>query len=120
MIKTLLKYRNLGTPNFFTFLISEMNRRGLDYGFRRKELQQLTFNKIIDNRSVYDGCIPLALEIGLLYNKDNLLFLNHSLVNTNLKGSVSYMIIQHLFKDCLLYTSPSPRDRSLSRMPSSA
>ena len=25
-----------------------------------------------------------------------------------------------LFYDCLLYTSPSPRDRSLSRMPSSA
>ena len=24
------------------------------------------------------------------------------------------------FHDCLLYTSPSPRDRSLSRMPSSA
>ena len=24
------------------------------------------------------------------------------------------------FKSCLLYTSPSPRDRSLSRMPSSA
>ena len=24
------------------------------------------------------------------------------------------------FEDCLLYTSPSPRDRSLSRMPSSA
>ena len=25
-----------------------------------------------------------------------------------------------LYNDCLLYTSPSPRDRSLSRMPSSA
>ena len=25
-----------------------------------------------------------------------------------------------LYEDCLLYTSPSPRDRSLSRMPSSA
>ena len=25
-----------------------------------------------------------------------------------------------LFKDCLLYTSPSPRDRQKSRMPSSA
>ena len=25
-----------------------------------------------------------------------------------------------LFKACLLYTSPSPRDRSVSRMPSSA
>ena len=33
-------------------------------------------------------------------------------------------LINELFelfnKDCLLYTSPSPRDRSLSRMPSSA
>ena len=26
----------------------------------------------------------------------------------------------NLLNDCLLYTSPSPRDRSLSRMPSSA
>ena len=25
-----------------------------------------------------------------------------------------------VFKSCLLYTSPSPRDRSISRMPSSA
>ena len=29
-------------------------------------------------------------------------------------------ICDELFIDCLLYTSPSPRDRSLSRMPSSA
>ena len=28
--------------------------------------------------------------------------------------------IKVLLTDCLLYTSPSPRDRSLSRMPSSA
>ena len=27
---------------------------------------------------------------------------------------------QHCITTCLLYTSPSPRDRSLSRMPSSA
>ena len=27
---------------------------------------------------------------------------------------------RHLFIDCLLYTSPSPRDGLLSRMPSSA
>ena len=29
-----------------------------------------------------------------------------------------YLLGEHMF--CLLYTSPSPRDRSLSRMPSSA
>ena len=28
--------------------------------------------------------------------------------------------LYHTYKDCLLYTSPSPRDRTRSRMPSSA
>ena len=28
--------------------------------------------------------------------------------------------LKEQYKDCLLYTSPSPRDRSVSRMPSSA
>ena len=28
--------------------------------------------------------------------------------------------LEELFKNCLLYTSPSPRDRTRSRMPSSA
>ena len=32
----------------------------------------------------------------------------------------SSMIIKPKNKDCLLYTSPSPRDRTRSRMPSSA
>ena len=31
-----------------------------------------------------------------------------------------YMLIEDLYKTCLLYTSPSPRDRTRSRMPSSA
>ena len=29
-------------------------------------------------------------------------------------------LLEHMNDACLLYTSPSPRDRSLSRMPSSA
>ena len=33
---------------------------------------------------------------------------------------VPYELISTLFSDCLLYTSPSPRDRTRSRMPSSA
>ena len=31
----------------------------------------------------------------------------------------AYVVVQHL-SPCLLYTSPSPRDRTRSRMPSSA
>jgi len=37
----------------------------------------------------------------------------------SLNGEVTQEIIE-LLKDCLLYTSPSPRDRTRSRMPSSA
>ena len=38
------------------------------------------------------------------------------------KGTVTNMNGQYTIqsKNCLLYTSPSPRDRSVSRMPSSA
>ena len=31
-----------------------------------------------------------------------------------------YIQLNKEYKDCLLYTSPSPRDRTRSRMPSSA
>ena len=45
-------------------------------------------------------------------------------IMTDGKKSVAEKIIYGAFdeisKNCLLYTSPSPRDRSLSRMPSSA
>ena len=34
--------------------------------------------------------------------------------------SEQFMMIEDLYKTCLLYTSPSPRDGLLSRMPSSA
>ena len=30
------------------------------------------------------------------------------------------LTVEHAYKVCLLYTSPSPRDRQKSRMPSSA
>ena len=37
-----------------------------------------------------------------------------------LNGRVASSLASGNLYDCLLYTSPSPRDRSLSRMPSSA
>ena len=35
-------------------------------------------------------------------------------------GRAAEIIREAMYRGCLLYTSPSPRDRSLSRMPSSA
>ena len=34
--------------------------------------------------------------------------------------NVDLLVLSDSCKDCLLYTSPSPRDRTRSRMPSSA
>ena len=49
-------------------------------------------------------------------------------IYSDVRGITTKEKLQHIFpqlqvveiKSCLLYTSPSPRDRSLSRMPSSA
>ena len=35
-------------------------------------------------------------------------------------GNPNFRILENILKSCLLYTSPSPRDRQKSRMPSSA
>ena len=47
-----------------------------------------------------------------------------NLKNGNYRGAAIYKILENLFaipfNVCLLYTSPSPRDRQKSRMPSSA
>ena len=42
------------------------------------------------------------------------------LATTLFAGVMLWLPTRHLSRDCLLYTSPSPRDRSLARMPSSA
>ena len=43
-----------------------------------------------------------------------------SYTNFNFKVNISKQKYVRMIKDCLLYTSPSPRDLSTSRMPSSA
>ena len=36
------------------------------------------------------------------------------------EAQINYFVVNKKFRNCLLYTSPSPRDRYGSRMPSSA
>ena len=45
---------------------------------------------------------------------------HHRWVKTALYHFGAQLVVNGLWSICLLYTSPSPRDRSLSRMPSSA
>ena len=46
--------------------------------------------------------------------------INNSYANLRLFGHNENDVIVTLYRDCLLYTSPSPRDKRQSRMPSSA
>ena len=47
-------------------------------------------------------------------------FLDQAVKADELGFGVGWIAQAHLSTDCLLYTSPSPRDKRLSRMPSSA
>ena len=44
---------------------------------------------------------------------------NTKLLNSNFTPEYTKQLLEE-YNTCLLYTSPSPRDRSVSRMPSSA
>ena len=76
---------------------------------------------------LYSGLIILGLAAPFLFSafKVQLTYLCVLIVlamTWNLQGGeMGYNTFGNiLFYGCLLYTSPSPRDRSLSRMPSSA
>ena len=53
-------------------------------------------------------------------SKRNYLIDNFSLIKSDQENIILDIFNQCLFNDCLLYTSPSPRDVEESRMPSSA
>ena len=57
-------------------------------------------------------------EYEILFETDNVA--EASRVEQELQKDLGYKIDRRPYKDCLLYTSPSPRDGLLSRMPSSA
>ena len=62
--------------------------------------------------------LPLVNQVVLGHILE--LLRNHGI--TEVVVTLQYMasMIEDYFGDCLLYTSPSPRDRTRSRMPSSA
>ena len=77
----------------------------LDYFLTPSELKQSNENVVLSSNK--------RVKLGGMVKKDSF-FINKNKVNfevTDFEDSI---------KVCLLYTSPSPRDKTVSRMPSSA
>ena len=75
--------------------------------------KEILISKIFINQKEYKLAEDVLLGLRKLFSKERVLFLNLSdlyFKNKELEKGIF----------CLLYTSPSPRDRYISRMPSSA
>ena len=69
----------------------------------------------IDGVNIKDGLVD-GVDVSTLSADTNGLVL----INKTTVSSQNYPTVDNVFSSCLLYTSPSPRDATLSRMPSSA
>ena len=88
-----------------------------------REKLQSAFNLLIEERNRYYPVSAELLDIVLTHNGTRHQSIadeidNDQPVSILLNGSVTESIADS--SSCLLYTSPSPRDATLSRMPSSA
>ena len=95
-----------------------------DYGFLVELIQANKTVPIISTDN--DGNIVAYLNLDTTKVAEDSTYLNRRLEEMKdfaepIKLEISGGIYQYLYyKHCLLYTSPSPRDRTRSRMPSSA
>ena len=93
-----------------------------------KKIFLLFFLSIYFSNSSYNGLLFPKNTFELLTNNSNYSFYQDIILSTqkNDLASTSYLnypnsiSANYISYDCLLYTSPSPRDRTRSRMPSSA
>ena len=86
-------------------------------------------NDVMNNLNTYQNFIQTDAAINpgnsggaLLNMKGQLIGINAAIASGGGRANagIGFAIPSVMVKNCLLYTSPSPRDRSLSRMPSSA
>ena len=75
---------------------------------------------IVDNVASATGLTKVEVEAVLNESFSEIIKALSSNDKIELRGFGTFSVKHRLPKNCLLYTSPSPRDGLLSRMPSSA
>lgn len=98
MLEELRRYRNFGTPNYYFELLSTLkgNQEAI---YTRTDIEKLFYNRVIDGRSIFDGCLELAIKIEILIFENDFLSLSTGVVDS--LNSISQMrdiFVEYLFK----------------------
>ena len=95
----------------------QLDLEGLRHG---TDLLKRGFAKMQQGGVVMDVVTPEQAQVAEDAGAVSVMALERVPADIRSSGGVARMSHPDLIKDCLLYTSPSPRDGLLSRMPSSA
>ena len=81
MLKELRIYQNFGTPNFFFELLNTL-KVNLGVNYSKTDIRNLFYNRLIDDRSIFDGCLELAIRTKVLSVKNEFLNVNTGIVES--------------------------------------
>jgi hypothetical protein len=79
MLNDLRKYDCLGTPNYFFELLNNI-KNNLNGNWSIADLQNIFYNRIVDNRQIIDGGIDLALRLNILEQTGTAIIINSNFV----------------------------------------
>ena len=121
-VADLAKKADIGMPEVGIFPAQQSN--AFATGWNRNNALVAVSSGLLQRFSRDEARAVLAHEIGHVANGDMItLSLVQGVVNTFVMFAarvIGFFVDRVVLKNCLLYTSPSPRDLSTSRMPSSA
>ena len=101
--------------------LSIYGKRDAIFVIREENGERVTHWVDIRSKDLFNSPVYYLKQNDVVYVQPNKVRAGQSTINENSVKSVSLWIsIGSLLSSCLLYTSPSPRDRTRSRMPSSA
>ena len=94
--------------------LGELKKTGYQPKSVKEELRDNLIEKLSNKKQVFEGI--LGFEDTVIPDMERAILSRHNIILLGLRGQAK----TRLARLCLLYTSPSPRDRTRSRMPSSA
>jgi len=98
MLKELRRYGNLGTPSYYFELLNTLEEnKGVSY--TKTDIEQLFYNRVIDGRSIFDGCLELAVNIEILIIENKYVKLNDGIIDSlNSINQMNDKFVEFLFK----------------------